>query len=61
MFNFQKVKDGVRNIGVGMILAGFLGLVLENQTTVANAAFAILLGVVFFTLGVLDDNDDQQD
>jgi hypothetical protein len=61
MFNFRKVKDGLRNLGVGMLLAGFLGLVLDDNAAMANAAFAVLLGLVFFALGVLDDNDNQDD
>ena len=57
MFSFQKLKDGLRDIGVGMVVAGFLGLVFKDTSAVASA-MAVSMGLVFFTVGVLKDDEE---
>lgn len=57
MFSFQKLKDGLRDIGVGMVVAGFLGLIFRDTSAVASV-MAVSMGLVFFTLGVLKDDEE---
>lgn len=57
MFSFQRVKDGVRSIGVGLIVSGFIGLIL-NQADFTLAVITVFLGLVAFLFGVFDGDEE---
>lgn len=56
MFSLEKLKEAFRNLGVAFISLGFGGIILDNASFV-DAVFTLVAGLVFLTLGVLDDSE----
>lgn len=55
IFNFKLVKEAVRHIGVGMFVAGILGILL-SETALIGAIFAMVYGFLFVLIGSIADD-----
>lgn len=55
-FNQDALHDDLRKIGIGALLAGIVGMVI-NQVSLLNGLLAIIIGTMFWVAGLVTVED----
>ena len=51
--NYSQLRDALRKTGIGLVVAGLLGLILE-QAHPLNSSIVLGLGLALLLIGLLD-------